>query len=77
VANPIDGIFLTLFGLGKVELTLGALILSLFWFYWEYHQGKAKPYKSILYTGLRLGVFLLPAFLLQGANPLSGSRSSP
>jgi hypothetical protein len=68
--------FLTLFGLGKVELTLGAVILSLFWFYWEYHQGKAKPYKIILYTGLWLGVFLLPAFILQGANPLSGSRSS-
>ena len=68
--------FLTLFGLGKVELTLGALILSLFWFYWEYHQGKARPYRTIVYTGLWLGAFLLPAFLLQGANPLSGSRSS-
>jgi len=68
--------FLTLFGLGKIELTLGALILSLFWFYWEYHQGKARPYRTIVYTGLWLGAFLLPAFLLQGANPLSGSRSS-
>ena len=26
--------FLTLFGLGKVELTFGALILSLFWLHW-------------------------------------------
>ena len=68
--------FLTLFGLGKIELTLGELILSLFWFYWEYHQGKARPYRTIVYTGLWLGAFLLPAFLLQGANPLSGSRSS-
>jgi hypothetical protein len=76
VANPTSSIFLTLFGLGKVELTLGAVILSLLWFYWEYHQEKAKSYKTILYTGLWLGAFLLPASLLQGANPLSGSRSS-
>ena len=72
----IAAFFLTLFGLGKVELTLGAVILSLLWLYWEYHQGKARSYLTIVYTGLWLGAFLLPAFLLQGANPLSGSRSS-
>jgi hypothetical protein len=68
--------FLALFGLGKVELTLGVVILSLFWFYWEHHLGKARSYKTLVYTGLWLGVFLLPAFVLQGANPLSSSRSS-
>ena len=72
----LAALFLTLFGLGKVELTLGAFTLSLFWFYWEHHQGKTRPYRTIVYTGLWLGAFLLPAFLLQGANPLSSSRSS-
>ena len=68
--------FLTLFGLGKVELTLCAVALSLLWLYWEHHQGKARPYMTIVYTGLWLLAFLLPAFVLQGANPLSSSRSS-
>lgn len=68
--------FLALFGLSKVELTLCAVVLSLFWFYWEHHQGKARAYMTFAYTWLLIGTFLLPAFMLQGANPLNGSRST-
>lgn len=72
----LTAFFLALFGLSKVELILGAAALSMLWFYWEQHQGKAKAYTTIVYTCLWLGVFLLPAFMLQGANPFNGSRST-
>lgn len=72
----LTAFFLVLFGLSKVELTLCAVILSLIWFTWERHQGKAGSYKTIVYTMLLIGVFLLPAFRLQGANPFNASRST-
>jgi hypothetical protein len=68
--------FLALLGLSKVELTLCAVILSILWFYWEHHQGRARAYTTILYTWLLIGVFLLPAFVLQGSNPANASRST-
>jgi len=72
----IAALFLALFGLGKVELTLGAIVLSLFWTYWQRQQGDRLAWRSIAYTVLWISAFLFPGLVLQGANPFAASRST-
>jgi hypothetical protein len=72
----IAAFFLALFGLGKVELSLAALVLSLFWSYWEYKQGKRNAWQGILYTVLWMSLLIFPAMILEGANPFRESRST-
>ena len=72
----VAAFFLATFGLCKVELTLSATVLSLFWFLWEWRQGRSKPYLTVVFTALFLSLYLAPAFVLSGSNPLSSDRSS-
>jgi len=69
-------LFLTLFGLGKVELSLGAIAIAFLWYGYERRQGREKSYLVIAQTALWFFIFLLPAFVLEGSNPLQGSRST-
>lgn len=75
-SKPLTALFLALFGLGKVELTLGAIALSILWFAWEYRQGFSKPMEGMILTWLWIGILLLPALVLKGSNPFVGSRST-
>ena len=72
----LTAFLLATFGLCKVELILSASALSLFWFAWEWRQGRPKPYLTILFTGLFLSLYLAPAFVLSGSSPLSSDRST-
>lgn len=74
--KPLTALFLALFGLGKVELTLGAIALSLLWFAWEQHQGHAKPMQGMLLTWMWMGLLIVPALVLKGSNPFMESRST-
>lgn len=67
---------LATFGLCKVELTLSAAALALFWFAWQWRQGQEKPYLTLVFTALFLALYLAPAFVLSGSNPLSSDRST-
>ena len=72
----VTALVLATFGLCKVELTLSAVALALFWFFWEWRQGRAKPYLTLLFTALFLSLYLAPAFVLSGSNPFTSDRSS-
>ncbi|MEB3260836.1 MAG: hypothetical protein VKP63_09455 [Cyanobacteriota bacterium] len=72
----VSAFFLATFGLCKVELTLAATVLSGFWFLWEWRQGRSKPYLTILFTAFFFAIYLTPAFVLSGSNPLSSDRGS-
>ncbi|MEB3334738.1 MAG: hypothetical protein VKP70_07110 [Cyanobacteriota bacterium] len=67
---------LATFALCKVELILGATALALLWFAWEWKRGADKPYLAILLPALFLSLYLAPAFVLTGSNPLTSDRSS-
>lgn len=67
---------LATFALCKVELILGATALSLLWFAFEWKRGSSKPYLTLLFTALILCLYLAPAFVLTGSNPLTSDRSS-
>lgn len=72
----ITALVLATFGLCKVELTLSAVALALFWFVWEWRQGRTKPYLTLVFTALFLSLYLAPAFVLSGSNPFTSDRSS-
>lgn len=72
----LTAFLLATFGLCKVELTLSATVLALFWFAWEWRQGKPKPYLTLVFTGLFFVLYLTPAFVLTGSNPLASDRST-
>ena len=72
----VTALVLATFGLCKVELTLSAMALALFWFVWEWRQGRAKPYLTLVFTALFLSLYLAPAFVLSGSNPFTSDRSS-
>jgi hypothetical protein len=67
---------LATFALCKVELILGASALALLWFAFEWKRGTTKPYLTLLFTALFLSLYLTPAFVLTGSNPLSSDRST-
>lgn len=74
--KALTGFFLALYGLGKVELTLGAAALCLLWFLWEQRKGNRQAIQCLIFPALWAALLILPALLLQGANPFAGSRST-
>jgi hypothetical protein len=72
----VAGLFLALFGLGKVELTLAATALSLFWCYWKFRQREKNAWLCLVVTWLWMSALLLPGLVVQGANPFIASRST-
>lgn len=72
----LTAFILATFALCKVELILSATALALFWFVWEWRQGRAKSYLTIVFTALFLSFYLAPAFILSGSNPFTSDRST-
>jgi len=73
--RPLTALCLAAFGLCKVDMILAALLLGIFWSWWERRSGEKGSIRGLLYTILWMALFLFPGFIVQGANPLSGSRS--
>lgn len=72
----IPAFVLATFGLCKVELTLAAVALSLFWAVFEWIQGRSKPYIVALMTWGFLALYVAPAFVFSGSNFLQSDRGS-
>ena len=68
--------FLGTFALCKVELSLCAAVLAIFWFLWERHLASPKAFLTLLFTALIMAAYLAPSFVLAGSSPLSSDRSS-
>lgn len=73
--RALTALCLAAFGLCKVDMILAALLLAIFWFWWDRRSGNKGSIRGPLYTILWIGLFLLPAFIVQVESPLSGSRS--
>jgi hypothetical protein len=68
-------LLLAVFGLCKVDMIVAAVVIAVLWGIWEHQQGRKNPARLALFTGCWLLLFLLPAFVLQGSDPLAGNRS--
>jgi len=68
--------FLATFGLCKVDMILAAIVLAIFWYIWEKKSKQSQSERTLVFTLFWLAIFLMPGFILQGANPLGGSRST-
>lgn len=51
----LTAFFLATFGLCKVELTLCASVLAIFWFLWERHLASPKAWLTLVFTALDHG----------------------
>jgi hypothetical protein len=71
----ISSLFLALFGLSKVEMSLAAIALALFWWVWEHRRGHQQAFRAFAYTVLWMVLFLIPSFIVRGANPQEMDRS--
>lgn len=71
----LTAFFLAAFGLCKVDMILAAILLAGFWFWWGRKNGTPQAGRCLFYTIGWLLILLFPGFILQGANPLQGSRS--
>ncbi len=71
----LSACLLAMFSVCKVEMTVASAAITLFWWQWERIRGTRRAWRVLLYpVGLSL-LLLAPAFLLEGANPLTGGRS--
>ena len=73
--TALTAMLLAIFGLCKVEMVLAAVVIALLWGIWEHHRGQQNPAFLAVFTGGWLLLFLAPAFLVQGSNPIGGNRS--
>ncbi len=73
--TALTALLLAIFGLCKVDMIVAAIFIATFWGIWEYRRGGRNPAKLAIFTGGWLLLFLGPAFILQGANPMGGNRS--
>lgn len=64
--RPLKALCLAAFGLCKVDMILAALLLAVFWFWWESRSGDKGSIRGLLYTILWIAIFLFPAFVVQG-----------
>ena len=71
----ISSLFLALFGLSKVEMSLAAIALALFWWAWEHRRGHQQAFRAFAYTVLWMVLILIPSFIVRGANPQEMDRS--
>ena len=72
---PVTAFFLAGFGLAKVEMVAAALAGSLIWWIWEARNHRAKAWMTLFWTGVWMGIFLLPAAIVAGNDPTSINRS--
>ena len=72
----VTAFILATFGLCKVELTLSAAALACLWCAWEWRRGSPQPFLTIGFTAFFLAIYLAPAVVLTGSNPLASDRSS-
>lgn len=73
----VSSLFLAIFALSKVEFGVAAVAIALFWA-WRGTSSRGRETKTAWVCFAFFGwmaVFLLPAFALAGANPLSTDRS--
>jgi hypothetical protein len=71
----LTAFFLAAFGLCKVDMLLAAVLLALFWSWWQWRSDRRASVSSLGCTFGWLLLLLLPGLVLQGANPFAGSRS--
>jgi hypothetical protein len=71
----LTGLVLAIFGLCKVDMIVAAVVIAVLWGFWQHRLGRQHPERLALFTFGWLLLFLTPAFLFQGANPMSGNRS--
>lgn len=71
----ISSLLLALFGLSKVEMSVAALAMAVAWWIWEHRRGNHNSIQAIAFTALWMLLFLIPSFILQGANPQEMDRS--
>lgn len=71
----ISSLLLALFGLSKVEMSVAALAMAVAWWIWEHRRGTHNAIQAIAFTALWMLLFLIPSFILQGANPQEMDRS--
>lgn len=64
------------FGLTKVDMILAALALALLWFWWDRRQGRKGALIGPALVLLWLLLLLAPAFVVAGADPFGGGRST-
>ena len=72
---PVTAFFLAAFGLCKVELSIAAIVVSAFWALWGHGSGNRANWRIFPYTLAWMALLLLPGFVVEGGNPLSGNRS--
>jgi hypothetical protein len=71
----LTGLLLAIFGLCKVDMIVAAVVIAVLWGFWEHRRGRPHPERLPLMTVGWLLLFLAPAFVVQGSNPMSGNRS--
>ncbi|WP_254953665.1 hypothetical protein [Cyanobium sp. Cruz-8H5] len=71
----ITSLLLAIFGLTKVDMIVAAIMIAVLWGFWEQQKGRQNPERLALFTFGWLLLFLAPAFLIQGSDPLAGNRS--
>jgi hypothetical protein len=74
----ITSLFLAIFALSKVEFAVAAVAMALFWAWRDRSlvcgRERQMPWVTLAFFGWT-ALFLLPAFVLAGANPFSTDRS--
>ncbi len=71
----VTALLLAVFGLCKVDMIVAAIFIAILWGFWEHRRGRSNPAALALFTLAWLLLFLAPALLLQGSNPMGGNRS--
>jgi hypothetical protein len=73
--TALSAFLLAVFGLCKVDMIVAAVVIAVLWGVWEHQRGRENPARLALFTGCWLLLFLAPAFVVQGSDPLGGNRS--
>jgi hypothetical protein len=73
--SALAALVLAVFGLCKVDMIVAAVVIAVLWGVWEHQHGRKNPARLALLTGCWLLLFLAPAFVVQGSDPLAGNRS--
>lgn len=74
--RAFTSLLLAAFGLTKVDMILAAVALALLWFWWDRRNGRKGCLIGPALVFAWLLLLLLPAFVVSGANPFSGGRST-
>ena len=71
----LSGLMLALFSLCKVEVIVAVFVVALVWGRYQLRSGVQRPWEVALWSLGWVILFLSPAFVVAGSNPIGGNRS--